>query len=464
MQTKSTTHANDNLLFVFFLLILAWIPIPLGSNRPASESLMHIALGLASGWWLLFYLTNRVIPSQAFRAALPVLIPLGLIAGWQWLQSLALPADFANSLHTTLGQTIPRGADITSISLSPWDSGRAAMNTLAYLQVFSLMLLLIDRVERLRTLIMVLVISGTFQAAYGAFMVMSGTEYLLFSPKEFYRGVATGTFVNRNHLAGYLELCLAMGIGLLLADLRLTPARNFREGLRNFLNTLLSPKAQLRLLLAVMVIGLVMTRSRMGNTSFFVSLTVMALVYFAATRAFTRAGVLLFASLLLVDVLIVGNFFGFEEVVDRLQSTSALTEERPIVAADTLKMIKDYPFTGIGAGAYHAVYPGYQSMEVGGYYDHAHNDYLEFAAELGIPMTLLLGLAVLASIVTAIKTMSTRRNPLARGVAAGAFMGLLSLLIHAAVDFNFYIPSNAATFMVVLALPWVTMHLKRRQR
>jgi hypothetical protein len=36
-------------------------------------------------------------------------------------------------------------------------------------------------------------------------------------------------------------------------------------------------------------------------------------------------------------------------------------------------------------------------------------------------------------------------------------------MIHASVDFNFYIPANAVTFMVVLALPWVALHLERRR-
>ena len=463
MPRQQLNHAGEQALFVFYLIVLLWLPLPLGSNRPASESLMHMGLGIASAWWLILYLKNLVTPSAALRPALPVLVSLVLLLLWQWLQSAPLPGAWATSIHGAAGGVDPRPADVASLSLSPRDSSRSAMNTLAYLQLFCLTLLLINCRERIRTLILALVLSGTFQAAYGAFMVLSGSEYLLFAPKEFYRGVATGTFVNRNHLAGYLELCLALGIGLLLADLRSSPGIGFRESLRRFLNTLLSPRAQLRLLLAVMVIGLVMTHSRMGNSSFFVSLTVMALVYFAGTGRITRGGIVLFASLMLVDVLIVGNFFGFEEVVDRLQATTIEAEERPQVARDTLRMIADYPLIGIGAGAYYVVYPGYQSLTAGGYYDHAHNDYLEFMVELGVPASLLAGFAVAASLVAAFGAITRRRDPLMRGVAAGALMGMLSLMIHAAADFNFYIPANGATFMVLLAVAWITLHLERRR-
>lgn len=101
---------------------------------------------------------------------------------------------------------------------------------------------------------------------------MTGLDAIWFLPKEFYRGVATGTFINRNHLAGYLEMTLAIGIGLFIANLEDGKASNWRANLRRWINTLLGPKARLRIFLALMVIGLIMTRSRMGNTAFFSSM------------------------------------------------------------------------------------------------------------------------------------------------------------------------------------------------
>ncbi len=84
-------------------------------------------------------------------------------------------------------------------------------------------------------------------------MTLSGVEYGFFMEKEHYRGVATGTFVNRNHLAGYLEMALALGIGLLMADLGGKKALNWRQRLRGFAESLLSSKIRLRVFLAVMV-------------------------------------------------------------------------------------------------------------------------------------------------------------------------------------------------------------------
>src|SRR5688572_32495062 len=46
--------------------------------------------------------------------------------------------------------------------------------------LFVLTLLLVDTAERMRTLMMVLVASGLFQALYGSFMTLSGLEYGFF--------------------------------------------------------------------------------------------------------------------------------------------------------------------------------------------------------------------------------------------------------------------------------------------
>ena len=146
------------------------------------------------------------------------------------------------------------------------------MLSFAYLLVFFLTLVLMTNRRRLKFLAYTLVCSGLFQAVYGALMTLSNIEYGFFIKKEAYIGVATGTFINRNHLAGYLEMTLALGIGLLIASLDANSAATFKKKALNFLRLLLSAKARLRASLIIMVIALVLTHSRMGNTAFFASL------------------------------------------------------------------------------------------------------------------------------------------------------------------------------------------------
>ncbi|NND60090.1 MAG: hypothetical protein HKN49_07460, partial [Gammaproteobacteria bacterium] len=54
------------------------------------------------------------------------------------------------------------------------------------------------------------------------------------------------------------------------------------------------------------------------------------------------------------------------------------------------------------------------------------------------------------------------RDRLMQGMACGLSMAIVSLLIHSAVDFNLQIPANAATFVVILAMCWLTRWLGHR--
>jgi hypothetical protein len=47
-----------------------------------------------------------------------------------------------------------------------------------------------------------------------------------------------------------------------------------------------------------------------------------------------------------------------------------------------------------------------------------------------------------------------------RGIAFTPVMAITASLIHASVEFNLQIPAYAGTFMVILALAWLSRYLK----
>ncbi len=462
---QSSAHTADRYLYFGFLTLLVWLPLPLGSNRPWAWSLMVTWVALLAMAWLWLYWQGRVGITPAFRRARFVVFLFLVWLLWLAMQLLPLPGSWLGLLSpgALAHWQAVSGAD-APMTLDPFSSVSFLLQSLACFLVFCLALLLLHNTRRVRLLILVLVYCGAFQAAYGGLMVMSGLEWGFLLEKEHYRGTATGTFVNRNHLAGYLELCLALGIGLLLADLGEGRAVNWRQRFRDLFRTLLGAKFRLRVLLAVMVIGMVLTHSRMGNSAFFVSLVVAGLLWILATGHRPRgSALLLLGSLLLVDVLIVGNWFGLEKVAQRLERTSAAGETRDEVVRDTLVLLEDYAVTGAGGGSYYAVYPGYRQGDVNGFYDHAHNDYLELAADVGLVGVALLGAILVSSLLAALLALFRRRRPLLRGLGLGVSMGGMALLIHSLVDFNLQIPANAVLYVLVLALGWVALGYPARR-
>jgi O-antigen ligase len=430
--------------------------------------------------WLKEYYYERANVNQVFRGAKFELILLLLWLRYILLQLVPLPESYRQflspeslAIYQQAGQT-----GLAPISLLPYETFLFWLKSTAYVALFGLTLLLINSKYRLVLLGYTLVLSAVFQAFYGSLMTLSGLEYGFFIKKFAYEGFATGTFVNRNHLAGYLEMVSAIGIGLLMATSTTKEhGRTWRHHIRNILHILLSQKLLLRLMLAMMVIALVLTRSRMGNTGFFVSMLVAGLITLVVyrhqansfhemfKRSETRSAVILIVSLLIIDMLIVGAWFGVDKLADRIAQTSLEHDAgRVEVSINTLNLLKDYRLIGAGGGSFHVVYDRYRGDGITQYYDHAHQDYLEIMADVGVVGFSLLGAIVISSFLTALKALQRRRDRLLRGMAFASIMATIALMIHSTVDFNLQIPANAATFMVVLALGWIALNLESDSR
>ncbi len=472
MQTRK--KSPDKPLFYAFCVLLIWLPLPMGSNRPWAWSVMEIWTALLFIVWCWLYFRNKIAIPRSCRAARFVLLVFGLWLVYIILQLLPLPVQVLSELSPlslahwtslTNSQVAEGSGELikASITIDPKITQVSLLLSLSYFLIFFLCLVLVSNRQRLKTMAYALVCSGLFQAVYGAVMTMSHWEYGFFIKKYAYVGVATGTFVNRNHLAGYLEMTLAIGIGLLIASLDTNSAATMKKKILNLFRLLLSAKARLRLSLVMMVIALVLTHSRMGNTAFFTSLFITGAIGLIFSKHATRSMVILLVSLVLIDILIVGQWFGFEKVKHRLEQTSEMSENRDEVYNYALVQWQDYRLTGGGLGSFYTVFPQYRGVDVHGFNREAHNDYLQFATETGVIGLVLLGLITLASFFAAILAHYRRRDPLMRGISFASIMGILAILIHSTVDFNLQIPANAATFVVLLALAWISLSLHKKE-
>ncbi|MCA3019757.1 MAG: O-antigen ligase family protein [Rhodocyclaceae bacterium] len=468
-------------LYWSWVLLLCWLPIPLGSVEPWAFAVMQVGVYTILGVWCVAYSLGRVSPTQAFIHAKWF---VWLLVGWLAYLALylvPLPVDFIALISPATAaihrETLAFDGGWRTVALEPHAALVSLLKSLAYVSGFVVTLLLVNSRERARQMLSVLVVFALMMAVYGILMHLNQARITWFGSPMFHGDVAKGTYFNRNHFAGYLEMTLALGIGLLIADLRDRKATTWKQFLRNFLEWIFSPKMRLRLMLCVMVIALVSTRSRMGNTAFFASLMVAGIIGIAFSRYATRGTVVLLVSLIAIDVFIVGSWFGVEQLAQRIENTSIVRQELPAVGAQesveerldatasTMAMIKDFPLTGVGPGAWSVVFPKYRTEDVmPGFFEYAHNDYAQMAAEFGAIGFLWLGAIVVISFLVAIMAHAKRRDPLMRGLSFASIMGILSIMIHSSVDFNLQIPANTMYFMVLLALAWIALYLDRRPK
>ena len=476
-RKRRSSHTRDDAfdapVFYGLLALLVWAPLPLGSNRLWSIGLLLLAVLalLVSAAWLW-----RAKVDLAARRVSHFAVPLTLLAGMvllAWLQTLPLPAALVQAISPAAARAQP---DLTSMTLSldVFQSRVMAALSFVYFGAFLLTVLTVRSNHRADLMARVLVGSAVAQAVLGAVLFSIKANYQIFFV-ELAHDRMLGTYVYHNSAAGYLCMCLAVGVGLMLARLGQPgpAAQGWKQRLAQGIEFMLSPKMRLRMLLIIIVIALVLTRSRMGNAAFFASLIVVGLLAVAVARKSAPHTIALIVSLIIIDVVVVGSWVGVEQVVKRIQDTE-LTEadggEAESVEARTeagrtaLALVQDFPLVGSGGGSFYNVFLSYRTPQYGyAYIDHTHNDYVEIASDFGLVGLGLLAALVVSTLVVTVRVLARRRSPLPWGLAFGVTLAVVTLAIHSTVDFNLQIPANALTMVMVLALGWVTRVLPHRQ-
>jgi len=465
MISKATSATSGNRLCYAFLALVAWLPLPLGTKLPWAISIAEVWCYLIATLIIAHLIIHRPPLPRSFGNARIALILLSLNLVWLLLQCVPVPLSWLQLVSpVAAGLYAQTGVSHAPISLDASVTFYQFQTAAYLLTFFCLALYLIDSRKKLKWLIYTILISALFQVIYGAMMILTGVEYSFFISKaalHSHIGSATGTFTNRDHLAGYLEMALALGVGYMLSMLSDKSRRphNWSVRIRQWSELLLGPKARLRLLLILLCLGLVLTHSRGGNIGFFSSLGISGLLFLWLAQKKPRATVIFLTSLIVLDIVLIGSWVGLSTVMQRLQHTSMLTESRDDVYLATVPMIKDYVLTGVGAGNYFNAFPAYKMPLLPGYWNHTHNDYLEFMAELGLAGFSLLAGVVLCSLFMAIQILRNRRSPFVLALSFASLMGITAILIHSAVDFNLQIVANSSLFMLILAIPFICRHL-----
>jgi len=451
---------SDGWIFLTLLALLLWLPVPWGSRPAAAVAFFGAAVAALAAARLALAASGRLpLPASPPAARLSLALWLAWVA-WIGLQLLPLPASLlavlsprAAEAHAALDALQP-GAALNTISLMPGATFEHWLLSLALLCAFWLVLAVCaQQRRRQRWLLLALLLSGLGQALYGIVMTLSGWEIGFLAPKAHGVGYATGTFVNKNHFAAYLGLSLACGVALVLADLRPKPWDSWRAALDAIIELALSPRFRVRIALVVIVIALVLTRSRMGNAAFFVALAACGGVYVLLRhRRFFLPSLALFVSIFVIDLWIVSDRYGLEKLAQRIEQTSLDSEGRADVLPEMAPLVRPYALTGAGLGAFAQAYSPERSDQIKQYYDHAHNDHLEFLIEAGVVGYALL--AALAALVLAhgLRIVRRRNDPMACALGFAGAMAVVTAVLNGLTDFSLRIPAVSATLVCLTAL------------
>ena len=353
-----------------------------------------------------------------------------------------------------------------TLSLDPYSTRLVLVQLASLLIYFSATLVFVDTPHRLHLLVRTIMVFGFFLAIFGLTQSFTSPTKVYWI-RELNQSTAFGPFINRHHFAGYMELTIAIPLGLVFAG------------------AIEKEKMLIYLFVAgLMGVALVMTASRGGIISlvaeivFLITVTAIwrkqserrhrhrhssRLKRIAARVGMTAA---LLVSLFL-GVLFFGGEFSINRFIDSV-NTDDPTTGRAHFWSVTLNMIKAYPYLGTGLGAYGVSYTQFDSRNGLFRLEQAHNDYLQVLSDGGIVGGVLALSFVVLLFWKAIKRAKSR-DDFRRGVALGALSGCFGVLIHSFFDFTLHTTSNALLFLVLAALATLNGRVedaprKRRRR
>lgn len=307
--------------------------------------------------------------------------------------------------------------------------------------------------DRSQRAIRIMAWAGVGYAIYGLLALQFDPNEILWREKTAYLGNLTSTFINRNTAAAYFGSCAVVWLILLMSAIRRSSPRGPIEWKK--VPGRLVNKTRTRVLvrfvmLFVCLSAMFMTNSRGGTLVSLVILVLTFLIYFWRDLPRGRG---LFAVLVgcIVTALVVLQVVG-GSVSDRIDVSGFADEGRLNAYRSTLRIIFDNPWFGTGLGTFAEVFPGYRSGQVSmwGVWDIAHNTPLEFASEMGIPLTVVVGGAWIAALVV----MSLAVRGRQRGTIAPLSSLAVSLiaLVHSLIDFSLQITGYSIVVFALLGV------------
>lgn len=312
-----------------------------------------------------------------------------------------------------------------------------------YAVVFLAVLNNLHRQESTQVISFTLVFVAMAIAGYAVYQYLTGSSRVLFFSTPYqYRG--TGTFISPNHLGGFLEMILPLGLAYALTG-RVRPVTRIMLGYATL----------------VMLAGVAVSVSRGSWAATALAVTVFfGLLLFH--RRYRLPALAALGVLLLAGAVVVPKSYMAQLRVKRALPAGSRTDFRVSVWGATVEMWRDNPWFGVGPAHFDARFNEYRPEGIQKAPVWSHNDYLNALADWGVAGTALVLAAWGLLAAGVVKTwryvrsadgdLGPRKGSNRFAFVLGGSIGLVAILAHSVVDFNMHIPANAILAVTLMAM------------
>lgn len=454
------------ILFVGLFAVIVLSPLPFGSNRSWSWSLLALISGLLLiVWGLAFWQGRQGMRLPPARCYLPALFLYAGALSWFLVQAAPWTpsawhhpfwAEIAPALAAVMTGTRAGAAPEvhSAISLDPAATLTGIMRLASYAGLFWIALVVGRDAARSRALLWAFAGAAGLYSAYGLAIFWSGNQTILWYPKWAYGDSLTSTFVNRNSFAAWAGFGAIAAVGLFWEEAERAAAAERR--LIRLVEHLRGRAFVLIVILLVTGTALLLSHSRGGLIATVVGLGALV-VGLAVNRRERLRTVAKFGAVMLLAGIVLFVASG-QGTASRVQEADHTGSGRLHLWKVTLDAIADRPLLGTGLGTYAGAFHflrddtfGQQKFGVNAHpATQAHNSYLELALEAGLPAAVSLVAALAWLIGFTFGGVLWRRIDGVLPVVS--FAGSVLLAAHSLIDFSLQIPAIAATWAILLGI------------
>ncbi|MBI5560526.1 MAG: O-antigen ligase family protein [Deltaproteobacteria bacterium] len=466
LRDNSIFHLADRCVEGGLVFLVFFTPLAMGSADAWAFSIMEMAVFIIFAVHIAKLSAGKKI-ELTITAEFALLL---LFLGFTVLQLLPLPERLisflspeADKLYSALADN-PAGRWRT-ITLNPHATGQEIFKLISYILLFFVVINHYRTFEQIKRVVHTVMLMGAGLAVFAVIqkLAWNGKFFWVFPAGE---GVASNTFrvwgpyINHNHFAGYMEMAIPLGMGLVLYNIsKAGPFTGLplRKKLAVFAGTKEFTAVIFSSLCVFVSTGvLFMSLSRGGIIGFLAS--ILFFVAMAYTRKSLKKKAALIAGVgLILGLLLVISAWG------RIESRfEEIGEEERIARFDIWRdasgIVRDFPLAGTGLGTFKNIYTRYQSEHPTLFFAHAENDYIEILTDTGIPGFIIAISAVCVFFASLMKRWRERRDAFVVSMALGGMSSCVALSVHSLSDFNLRIPANAMLITIISALTWACVH------
>jgi tetratricopeptide (TPR) repeat protein len=420
--------------------VLIATPLALGGAHPQVNVVVAGTLVVVLAVWLASRKNDQrptstlpvVIVGAALAATLMQLVPL----------PMSLIKAIAPGTHAVLSMSLDAATTWAPLSLDLPATAHEVLKLVAYLAGSILAVNVFgDHRRHRRQLLGFISAAGFAVVTMGFIHQLAGLDrpYGLFG---YVTGSFTSSFINANHLAGFLGFCSIVALGLALSaddGWRLVHAGNS----------------------ALCGAGVFLSLSRGGSLSF-----VAALIFLGGVLALNRSErfrKIAWVQLALAGALVVAGYIAYTQFVHEMWTLSGPNAfSKTEVWRPVPQILGDFPVLGVGRGAFGWAYARYTAETGAVMFTHLENEVLQTLVDWGALVGSLLLIAMVVALARAL--MNATGSP----TRTAAVAALLFLVVDNLGDFNLTLSAVALPALMLLASlkvvgSWHGQHEERQE-